>query len=310
MRTNLSRHVRSGLPALVLTALFAGSGRAQEGSMDSQRTVSVYLIDRGNSALKLDDAAACLTIRRRSGTGATVLLARVSPESWTGGANGEDIGILRGLVGSPAVVELFWHGSSGRGPREEDVPKPRADAPAPPRPGGPEPKQTQDPRDLIRRAHRGSRFVASLPASQLAEVTSAWVSIRLGSRSWTSEEFGGPSVPEQTEAAVLAEMERLLKTIRDRVNDGASFMNLRPPSVRLVGALAKLSPEGFWEPTGTFEGERQGCLALARSMEDACSRGDWGRMSTLSLQCEPRVRNLASLRKEPERLEVPTLDPR
>lgn len=116
------------LPAAFILAAYALPGaRAQEARPSEESgTIRVYVVDRRiGSMAGLQDAAASLTLRYRTGRGETVLLGRAVAERALGeGAEGA----IRGLIGSGEFVELFWGDgrvSSGPGP-----PRPRA------RPGG------------------------------------------------------------------------------------------------------------------------------------------------------------------------------
>src|SRR5581483_2860741 len=241
----------------------------------------------------LEDAAASLTLRYRGGRGETVLLARAPGE----GSRGEAAeGAIRGLIGSGDFVEIFWgdaRARSGSAVPEERRGEGRLLPPA---------------RDVLRRAHQGPCFVASIPDSRLGDVTSAWVTVRRGAVSWSSEEFQGPSAPHESDEALLSAVDRTLHSIQDRINEGASFMMLHPQAVILVAELAKLAPAGFRDDRGIFERERQWVLGMARAIDDSVAYGAWGQAAVLSQQCRPRVQSMESLLREPERPAVPTLD--
>jgi hypothetical protein len=284
------------VPAVLLLVAYSRPGaRAQDARpSDASGTVRVYVVDRRAGPMAgLQDTAASLTLRYRTGRGETVLLARAPGERPPG--EGTE-GMIRGLIGSGEFVELFW--SDGRVPSPSAAPEERHEG------GHPLPAA----RDVLRRAHRGPCFAASIPASHLADVTSAWVTVRRGSVSWSSEEFQGPSAPVESDEALLSAVDRTLHSLEDRVNEGASFMMLHPQAVILVAELAKLAPAGFHDDRGDFERERQWCLGVARAIDNSVAYGDWGQVATLSQQCRPRVRAMESLRHEPERPTVPTLD--
>ena len=268
------------LPAVaaLLAAVLPGA-RAQDARAD----LRVYLLDRRVAASPADTAAS-LTGRYRNGRGETLLLARVAGDHSSGGSS---VGMIRGLVGSPAFVEVFWNGDRGS-----------AAAPA----------AGDRARDTLRQAHQGPYFTALLPESRIGEIVSAWITVRRGDSSWTSEEFQQPSAATEPDAAVLAAVDRTLRTIQDRVTQGTTFMMLNPQAVLLTSELAKLAPTGFMDDSGVFENDRQGCLGLSRAMENSVAFGEWGRVATLSLQCQPRVRSMESFRPEPAHPEVPTLD--
>jgi hypothetical protein len=283
------------LPAVLLLVADTRPGaRAQEArSSEGSGIVRVFVVDRRSGPMaNLQDAAASLTLRYRTGRGETVLLRRTSGERPPAeGAEGE----IRGLIGSGDFVELFW--SDGRTSSGSTAPEDRREpAPLPPA------------RDVLRRAHHGPCFAASLPAARLSEVTSAWVTVRRGGVAWSSEEFQGPTAPVESDEALLSGVDRTLHTLQDRANDGATFMMLRPQAVILVTDLAKLAPAGFRDDRGEFEHQRQACLGAARAIDDSVAFGDWGLVSSLAQQCRPRVQAMESLRREPERHDVPTLD--
>lgn len=132
--------------------------------------------------------------------------------------------------------------------------------------------------------------------------------MRRGDVSWTSEEFQGPSARAESDEELLAAVDGTLRTLQDRVNEGATFMMLHPQAVALIAELAKLAPAGFRDDRGEFESERQWCLGVARAIDNSVAYGDWGQVATFAQQCRPRVRSMEALRREPERPEVPTLD--
>lgn len=268
------------LPAgAALLAVMLPGARAQDAKAD----LRVYLLDR-RVATSPTDTAASLTVKYRNGRGETLLLARVTGDHPSGESS---VGMIRGLVGSPAFVEVFWNGDQGSaGPASAGD---RA-------------------RDTLRQAHQGPYFTALLPESRIGEIVSAWITVRRGASSWTSEEFQRPSAPAEPDGAVLGAVDRTLRTIQERVTQGTTFMMLNPQAVLVTSELAKLAPTGFMDDSGVFENDRQGCLGLSRAMENSVAFGEWGRVAMLSLQCQPRVRSMESFRLEPAHPEVPTLD--
>ena len=149
--------------------------------------------------------------------------------------------------------------------------------------------------EVLRRAHRAPSFAAAIPSSRISDIVSATVTVRLGSSTWTSEEFQGPAAPVASEESAVADLERALRTVQERAGNGASFMMLKPAVDHLIRALAKLAPAGFRDSSGAFEQDRQWCLAMARGIDEACDYGNWGQMQTLSLGCGPRVKRMQSL---------------
>jgi hypothetical protein len=285
--------------ALLACAYAAPGARAQEEQRPSAG-FRVYVIDRAAPGRSLEDVAVSLTVRYRTGRGETLLLSRVTEDPGARGAgDAPAAGAIRGLVGSAEYVELYWTGRTGGEPR------PKSEAPRGERPSG---RALPPARDVLAKAHRGAFFTADFPGSRVIEAAAAWVTVRRGSESWTSEEFQGPSAPAEPEGATLAAVDRTLRTIEERSGVGATFMMLRPQVVLLIAELAKLAPAEFMDDSGAFGEERRRCLAYARAIENSCAYGDWGQVATLSLQCEPRVRAMESLRNEPARPEVPTLD--
>jgi hypothetical protein len=293
--------------ALLATALAPIGARAQDERVaEPSHLVRVYLVDRRDRLPMNGDVAASLTLRYRSGRGETILLPRIAPEARGSGESDAKIGALRGFVGSRGMAELFWRSdtSSGSGAA---APRTRPEA-SPPSEAAKSAAPSPDPRDVLRRAHQGPFFAASIPASKLSRVASAWVTLRRGDQTWTTEEFQGPSVPKPTDEESLAGVENRLNILRQRADAGTTFMMVRPQAQLLLRDLAALAPYGFLDGTGAFEDRRQSCLAIARAIDDACSAGDWGRLSRLTLECRPVVQGMKELHPAPPRPNVPTLD--
>src|SRR5689334_341154 len=94
--------------ALILVAYSLPGARAQDARpSEGSGMVRVYVVDRRAGPMAgLQDAAASLTLRYRSGRGETILLVRAPGERPPGdGAEGA----IRGLIGSGEFVELFWN---------------------------------------------------------------------------------------------------------------------------------------------------------------------------------------------------------
>ena len=268
------------LSTALLAGLLLASAGAQESRIpDGSQPLRVTLIlDWQHPERVPDDTAVSMTLQSRAGRGETLLLARATRS----GANGGE-GAIRGLVGSPYFVELSWPGVASKSP-----------------PAG----------EVLRRAHQGPSFVAMVPSSRISDVTSATVTVRRGDSTWSSEEFQGPALPAETEAAAVADLERALQTIRDRTNAGASFMMVKPAAEDLIRALAKLAPAGFRDSTGAFELERQRCLGVARAIDNFCDYGEWAQIQNLSLTCGPPVKRMQSMETGPRAPDIPTIDHR
>jgi len=268
------------LSTALLAGLFLGTAGAQPTrSPEGSQVLRIYLIlDRQHPERVPEDTAVSMTLQSRSGRGETLLLARVAKEPANGGA-----GAIRGLVGSPYFVELAWPDGGSK---------------------------TTPTGEALRRVHQGPSFVATVPSSRISEAISATVTVRWGESSWSSEEFQGPALPAETEETAMADVERALRTTRERAASGATFMMMKPAVDELIRALARLAPAGFRDSTGAFEQERQWCLAIARASDNACAYAEWGQIQNLSLSCGPRVKRMESMEAVPRAPEIPTIDHR
>jgi hypothetical protein len=283
----------------VLLPLLAATPAWSQEKPEETREVRIFLLDRTTPERALKDAAAVLTLVRKSGRGETYLFPRAGKEAAPAGADAAP-GMIRGLVSTPYYVELDLSGAAPPARREETEKQPPEagkgkDAPLP------------SAREILRRARKGTWFARTMPASAFSSPFTATVTIRLGSLTFTSEEFQGPGTGQDDPKEVAARVDRALETLRERTKEGVGFMDLRPLVVDLMRDLSKLAPAGFEDGSGVFEKDRQWCLALARGIEDACYRGDSGRIQELSQQCGPRLKEMNELlakdkeKKEPER---------
>lgn len=280
------------------------SASAQEPKPEDLREVRVYLIDRRTPERVYKDAAAVLTLERPFGRSQTFLLPLVSkPAPAPAGA----AGMIRGLPGTPYFVELNLdpHAAPGA-PEKRETERVEGKTPPGPLPG----------REVLRRVHQGATFAQKIPRSALSDPFTATVTIRLGSTTFTSEEFQKSQGSGDDPEAVAARIERSLETLQARAREQAGFMDLRPIVVDLIRELSRLAPAGFEDGSGRIELDRQWCLAHARAIERASYDGDTSQVLDLSLKCGPRLREMQSIlagtKKEPDpelpkQPEVPTV---
>lgn len=229
-------------------------GLAAVGADGETREVRVYLVDRAVPDRDFKDAVAVLTLERPNGRGKTFLLPRISTPPC-----GEARGLIRGVPGTPYFVELNLGDANGEGP-----------------------------------APQGGCFGTKIPAELVSEPFTATVTVRLGNLSFTSEEFQGPRSKDDDVEEAAARVDRTLAVLRERAEQGAGFMDLRPAAVELIRDLARLSPAGFEDRSGAFERDRQWCLAQARAIEKAVTAGETGRIDELTRRCGPRLQNMKS----------------
>jgi len=262
------------LPLTVL-ALALGSAQDPGASSDEKIDVRVFLIDKSRPERLYKNAAASLTIVNPSGKSTTVLLP-VVPKGAAPAA--DEVGSIRGLVGTPYFVELHAGGLL----RESD-PAPAAE---------PDPKKPTA-RDILNRVHQGTPFVGRIDKSLVAEPFTATVTIRLENLAFTSEEFDAKPCPETTPDAA-AQVACALELLKAKSEENAPFMVLRPLALDLLRSLARLAPAGFEDLSGDLERHRQWCLAMARRIEDACAGGQAAKIPELCLQSGPRLREMQS----------------
>jgi hypothetical protein len=260
--------------ALLLGLLSAGRDadlRAQERSEGETREVRVYLIDRTRPDREFKDAVAVLTLERPSGRGRTFLMPRTAKHEAPPAA-----GLIRGLTGTPYFVELNLG---------DAAPEPAANGEKQETPAG----------GILRRVHQGAFFAQKVPAALVSEAFTATITIRMGDLTFTTEEFQGPRSPKDAPDQAMERIERSLAVLKERAEEQAGFMDLRPSVVDLLRDLSRLAPAGFEDVTGAFELDRQWCIAQARAIEKACYSGDTGWISELTLTSGPRVRQMKSV---------------
>jgi len=277
------------LPLAALVLLSAGLAFAGQDKPET-REVRIYVLDRAVPDRNFKDAAAMLTLEQPSGRFKTFLLPRVAKGTPTPDED-RATGMIRGLTGTPYFVELQT-GEAGAPARTEEPAEKGKDGAAP------------SGQEVLRRVHRqGVYFVHKIPADQLTGSFTATVTIRMGSLTFTSEEFQGPKATVAVDE-VANRVDQSLASLKTKAEEQAGFMDLKPTVTKLRRELAQLAPAGFEDATGAFELDRQWCLALARTIDDACDLGQEARVLELSQQCGPRLKNMQSMlartKKEPE----------
>jgi hypothetical protein len=292
---------------LAMAVLAVGSFcEARPGVQDTPgeetRDVRIYVLDRTTPDRSFKDAAAVLTLSRKSGRGQTILIPRAAKES-PPLAEGSAPGLIRSLISTPYFVEMDL-GDGMSAPRREQAERPAAPAKGEKSDGAPVPLAAQE---VLRRARKGTWFSRRLPASAFSEPFTATVTIRIGASSFTSEEFQGPRSVDETPEDAAARVDRTLENLRGRAKEQAGFMDLKPAADELIRDLSKLAPAGFEDTSGEIEQHRQWCLALARAIEDSCYQGNTARVQVLSEQCGPRMKEIHGLLEEKRKYEpVPT----
>ena len=267
-------------------------------SADQDRTetreVRIYLLDRSMPDRNpLKDSVAVLTIEQPTGRGRTFLLPRVAKGTPTPGEDRAP-GMIRGLSGTPYFVEFQTGEAAGAArPEEHAVQEKGKDSAAP------------SGREVMRLIHaQGVYFAQKIPAELLSGPFTATVTIRLGNLTFSSEEFQGPRPANGALDDVAAKVDQSLAALKKKAEETATFMDLKPSAVNLRRELSQLAPAGFEDGSGSFERDRQWCLALARRIDDAVDKGDDARVLELSQQCGPRLKDMQSMlarsRKESE----------
>ena len=276
--------------SIALTLFFAApvldAVALQDNGRDETREVRIYLLDRTSPDRVHKDAAAVLTLERASGRGETFLIPRAAKDATP--ADPGAPGLIRGLVSTPYYVELNL-GDAAPAPRREEAKTP--EAPAPEKAEG----APLSAEEVLRRSRKGTWFSRRLPASAFAEPFTATVTLRLGTLSFTTEQFQGPRSAHDTPQEVAGRVDRTLETLRERAKESPGFMELKPVVDELTRELSKLAPAGFMDGSGEIERDRQWCLALARSMENASVQGDAERIRELSVQAGPRMKDIHAL---------------
>ena len=128
----------------------------------------------------------------------------------------------------------------------------------------------------------------------MSEPFTATITIRLGDFTLTSEEFAGPRSRNDELDEVATRVDRALAQVRERAEQDAGFMDLRPAAVELIRELARLAPAGFEDLSGAFERNRQWCLAQARAIERLSADGETNRIAELARMCGPRLKDMQS----------------
>src|SRR5436190_20632137 len=106
--------------AALLALLVAEPARAQE-KPEETREIRIYLLGRTTPERALKDAAAVLTLERKSGRGETYLFPRAGKESAPVEGTSAP-GMIRSLVSTPYFVELDL-GDTVPPPRPEETEK-------------------------------------------------------------------------------------------------------------------------------------------------------------------------------------------
>lgn len=300
----------------VILAIVAGLGfqarAAQDKPADGTREIRIFLLDRIRPERTTKDAAASLTLERKSGRGETFLLP-VATNVPTLPEESVVPGLIRGLISTPYFVELDL-GEPTPAPRGEETREPEPGPEAEKANGAAAANATLTSQEVLRRARKGTWFSRKLPASAFSEPFTATVTIRLGAVTYTSEEFQGPRSAHDTPEEAASRVDRSLEKIQARLDESASFMELKPLVGDLMRDLSKVAPAGFEDASGEVERDRQSCIALARALDNACDRGNNGALMDLSAQFKPRMKTLhAKLAptkpKEPEPVPTPETPP-
>jgi hypothetical protein len=269
-------------PAASRAALLSSEASAET------RDVRVYFLERATPARSLKGAVASLVVERDSGESATFLLPLVeqtSPDS------GREPGMIRGFVGTPYFAELILDDGKAKAGRE-----PRSEGQTPAGPGHPPPGRLLSAEDVLRRAHRGPCFEQKIPASILSGPYQATLTIRLESQTISSEEFQSPAFPPKQAASAAL---RAVESLWSHVEEGGKFMDLKPLAREVMRNLAMLAPAGFKDDAGSFEQDRQWCLALGRAIEKACDEGNTGLVQNLSTQSKTRLQRMLEYLETP-----------
>jgi hypothetical protein len=280
---------------LALALLVAGSVcEARPGFQDTPgeetREVRIYILDRTMPERSVKDAAAVLTLSRKSGRGQTILFPRALKEA-PPLPEGAAPGMIRSLISSPYFIELDL-GDAATAPCVQDSEKRAAPAEEEEAGDAAAPLSSQE---VLRRARKGTWFSRKLPASAFSEPFTATVTIRIGTLSFSSEEFQGPRSAHETPEDAAARIDQSLQNLQDRAKDSGRFMDLKPVSDELIRDLSKLAPAGFEDVSGEIERQRQWCLALARAIEDSCYSGNTARIQELCQQSGPRMKDVHEL---------------
>jgi hypothetical protein len=296
------RYFISALAFLTLASLGEARPARQDTPAEETREVRIFMLDRTKPERVTKDAAAVLTLSHRSGRGKTILIPR-SPKEAPAPPEGAAPGMIRTLISTPYFIELDLGDEASAPPRPAARPAPPEEAEKK-ADGAPAPLTAQE---VLRGARKGTWFSRRVPASSFSEPFTATVTIRLGTLSFTSEEFQGPKSSQDTAEQAAARVDQSLVALRERAQESGHFMDLKPAAEDLIRNLSKLAPAGFEDVSGEFEQHRQWCLGLARNIDDYVDRGNSARVQDLSRQCEPRMKEIHSLLEQMKHREpVPT----
>jgi hypothetical protein len=292
----------SALAILVAASVSEARPVVQDTPGEETRELRIFVLDRTTPDRSFKDAAAVLTLTRKSGRGQTILIPRALKEAPVP-ADGVAPGMIRGLISTPYFVEMDL-GDGAAAPRRESA------APAPTPEDGRKADAAPAPLsadEVLRRSRKGTWFTRKLPASLFSGPFTATVTIRIDTLTFTSEEFQGPRLAHDAPDDAAARVDQTLQTLRHRAEESAKFMDLKPAADELIRDLSKIAPAGFEDGSGEVERHRQWCLALARGIEDATDYGNATRIQDLSLECAPRMKEVRTLLEQMKKREpVPT----
>jgi hypothetical protein len=295
------KHFTSALAILVAASVSEARPVVQDTPSEETRDLRIFVLNRAMPDRSLKDAAAVVTLSRKSGRGQTILVPRALKEA-PAPPDGAAPGMIRGLISTPYFVEMDL-GDGAKAPRREPTAEPAPDA-GKKADGTPAPLSADE---VLRRARKGTWFTRTVPASMFSEPFTATVTIRIDNATYTSEEFQGPRSAQDAPDDAAARVDQTLQTLRNRAEESAKFMDLKPAADQLIRDLSKIAPAGFEDGSGEVERHRQWCLALARAIEDATDYGNSARVQDLSLECGPRMKEVRTLLEQMKKREpVPT----
>jgi hypothetical protein len=298
------KHFSSALAILVAVSVSEARPAVQDTPGEDTREVRIFVLDRTRPERSRKDAAAVLTLTRKSGPGLTILMPLAVNEA-PAPPEGAAPGLIRRLISTPYFIEMDLGDGvpaprrrepAAAAPAPEDAPK-KADGETAPLPA----------QDVLRGARKGTWFSRRLPASAFSQPFTATVMIRFGTVSYTSEEFQGPRSDHDTPEAAASSVDRSLESLQKRAAEFAGFMDLKPTADLLIRDLSRLAPAGFEDASGEIEVRRQWCLARARAIQDSCYTGNTGRIQVLGQQCGPQMKEIHELLQQRHKGEpVPT----
>ncbi len=297
------KYLTSALAILVAASVSDARPVVQDTPEEGTRELRIFVLNRSTPDRSFKDAAAILTLTRKSGRGQTILVPRALKEA-PAPPEGAAPGMIRGLISTPYFVELDL-GDGAAAPRREPAAKPEPTPEGEKKAEGSAAPLSSD--DVLRLARKGTWFTRTVPASMFSEPFTATVTIRIDTLAFTSEEFQGPRSAHDAPDDAAARVDETLQKLRNRAEESAKFMDLKPAADGLIRDLSKIAPAGFEDASGEVEKHRQWCLALARAIEDATDYGNSARIQDLSLQCAPRMKEVRTLLEQMKKREpVPT----